>query len=107
MLTLPRSCGDPDTDSADGAGSGGEDGAVVVLKDIAYKPETVSVQVGDTVVWRFRDKGINHNVVADDGSFRSEVKDAGTFEHTFDRPGTFGYKCTLHVATMTATVEVS
>lgn len=105
-------CGD-DSDTADNgaatASTGGasEDGATVILKDIAFKPEAVSVKVGDTVTWKFEDKGIPHNVIADDGSFKSETTDTGTFEHTFDKAGSFSYVCTVHPTTMKGTVEVA
>ena len=78
----------------------------VVLRDIAFKPDKLTVKAGDTVAWRFDDKGINHDVVAEDGSFESEVQDSGVFRHTFDKPGTYDYVCTLHRAAMTGTVIV-
>lgn len=68
----------------------------VVLEDIAFKPSTISVKAGDTVTWKFEDKGIPHNVVANDESFKSDIKDSGVFEHTFEKRGTFSYSCTVH-----------
>lgn len=78
----------------------------VVLEDIEFKPGTLTVKSGDTVTWRFEDKGIPHNVVANDESFKSDIKDAGVFEHTFEKPGTFSYSCTVHPG-MNGTVKVS
>ncbi|MGH9182156.1 MAG: cupredoxin domain-containing protein, partial [Acidimicrobiales bacterium] len=74
------------------------DGPVVILRDIAFSPDTMSVPAGGTVTWVFNDGGIPHNVVADDQSFESETMDSGRFTHTFDDAGTFGYKCTIHPA---------
>lgn len=92
-------CGGSDSDGAgsDNKGEGaGPDRTTVVLKDIAFKPERLSVKAGEKVTWRFQDKGIPHNVVADDKSFKSEIMDSGLFRHTFEKPGTFGYVCTIH-----------
>ena len=107
MLVASSACGgDSDIEAQGGAGGGGG-GNRVVLKDIAFKPERISVQRGDTVTWRFEDKGIPHNVIADDGSFKSETTDSGTFEHKFETAGSFEYTCTVHPDTMKATVVVS
>lgn len=105
VLTVMAACGsdsDPDTSTGDE----NQGPSVVVLEDIAFKPETVSVRAGDTVTWRFEDKGIPHNVVANDDSFKSDIKDAGVFKHTFEKPGTFSYSCTVHPG-MNGTVKVT
>lgn len=99
--------GDSDTQATASSGGGGASAKTVVVKDIAFKPDKLSIEQGDTVTWKFEDKGIPHNVIADDGSFKSENKDAGTFEHTFEAAGSFEYLCTIHPDTMKATVEVS
>lgn len=92
-------------------GGGGAAGAVprdtVILRDISFKPGELRVRPGDTVTWRFDDKGINHNVVAEDGSFESETFDTGTFTHTFDTPGRYPYICTLHAADMKGVIVVA
>lgn len=97
--------GDPTSDDPTPAGRPSAPGTVV-LRDIEFKPGKISVKVGDTVTWRFEDGGIPHDVVADDKSFKSEVKDSGNFRHTFDKPGTYDYKCTLHPVQMTGTITV-
>ncbi|HEX2701780.1 MAG TPA: plastocyanin/azurin family copper-binding protein [Acidimicrobiales bacterium] len=99
-----------------GCGSGADDGSAtppgppakgtVVLRDIAFKPDKITIEAGDTVTWRFADQGISHDVVADDESFKSDVQDSGTFRHTFETPGTYAYKCSLHPVQMTGTVVV-
>jgi halocyanin-like protein len=65
-----------------------------------FGPAAVQVSPGTTVVWEWNGKGGVHNVVADDGSFESEmVGEAGhTFEQTFDEPGTYTYYCAPHKA---------
>ncbi len=81
-------------------------GPEVVVKDLSFKPTRVTVKVGDEVHWAFEDKGINHNVVAEDGSFRSPDQSKGFFAHPFKAPGVVRYTCTLHPARMKGTVEV-
>ncbi len=81
-------------------------GPEVVVKDLAFKPSTMSVKAGSEVTWTFEDKNIPHNVTAADGSFRSQNLSKGTFVHRFDRPGSFPYTCTIHPAQMRGTVEV-
>lgn len=77
----------------------------VTVADRMYSPATLTISVGDTVTWVFADRGMAHNVVADDNSFRSALMKTGQFTHTFDTAGTFTYHCTPH-PDMTATVVV-
>lgn len=95
-----------DSDGAAGPAPGGPEKDTVVLKDIAFKPERLEVEAGTTVTWRFEDKGIPHDVKAEDDSFESEIMDSGTFEHTFDRPGRYAYICSIHPGQMKAVIEV-
>ena len=76
----------------------------VVVDDMSYAPETLTVPVGTTVTWEFQDAGIGHDVVGDD--FQSEIMTEGTFSHTFDEPGTYEYLCSLH-PTMVGKIEVT
>ncbi|MGH9063693.1 MAG: cupredoxin domain-containing protein [Acidimicrobiales bacterium] len=68
--------------------------AVVVLQHVSFGPSSVTIEAGQTVEWIWRDPGIPHNVTFT--SFRSETKTAGVYYHTFTKPGTYGYRCTLH-----------
>lgn len=77
----------------------------VTVADRMYSPKTLTISVGETVTWVFADKGMAHNVVADDNSFRSDLMSTGQFTHTFDTVGTYTYHCTPH-PDMTATVIV-
>ena len=95
-----------DSDPATGPGAEAPDKDTVVVKDIAFKPDRIRVAAGTTVTWRFEDKGIPHDVKAEDESFQSEIMDDGTFQHTFDAPGTYPYICSVHPGQMKAVVEV-
>ena len=77
----------------------------VTVADRMYSPKTLTISVGETVTWVFADRGMAHNVVADDNSFRSQLMETGQFTHTFDTAGTFSYHCTPH-PDMTATIIV-
>ena len=105
LVVLVTSCGGASEENGPRAAGPPRKGTVI-LRDIAFKPDKITVEAGDTVTWTFDDKGISHDVVADDGSFKSEVMDSGRFRHTFERPGTFPYKCSLHPTQMTGTITV-
>jgi plastocyanin len=80
------------------------DGRTVAIEDLAFAPETLTVEAGETVTWVFNDGAVAHDVKGD--GFQSEVKSEGSFRHRFDDPGTYEYVCTLH-PNMTGTIEVT
>ena len=94
-------CGSGD---ASPAATTDNDGRTVVIEDLAFAPETLTVEPGDTVTWVWQDGSIDHDVSGD--GFASEEMSEGTFDHRFDEPGTYEYVCTLH-PTMTGTIEVT
>ena len=102
LILVLGACGAGDASPA--ATAGDDDGRTVVIEDLAFAPETLTVEAGDTVTWVWRDGSINHDVSGDD--FESEVMSEGTFSHRFDDPGTYDYVCTLH-PNMTGTIEVT
>src|SRR5215212_5998783 len=68
----------------------------VSIKDFAFDPKTISVNIGDTITWT-NDGPSPHTVSADDVSFDSGNLDKGaTFSQTFDKAGTFAYFCKYH-----------
>ena len=89
----------PPATAADGDGR-----PTVVIEDLAFEPQTLRIESGDTVTWIWRDGEIAHDVSGND--FESEVMSEGTFRHRFDKPGTHEYVCTLH-PNMTGTIEVT
>jgi plastocyanin len=102
LVLVLSACGASDASPA--ATAGDNDGRTVVIEDLAFAPETLTVEAGDTLTWVWRDGSINHDVSGDD--FASEVMSEGTFRHRFDDPGTYDYVCTLH-PNMTGTIEVT
>ncbi len=91
-------------DASIGAAPGGTEGPTVAIEDLAFSPETLAVEAGDTVTWVWKDGAIDHDVSRHD--FESEAMSEGTFRHRFDEPGTYDYVCTLH-PNMTGTIEVT
>ncbi|MBA3543371.1 MAG: hypothetical protein H0T83_02880, partial [Chthoniobacterales bacterium] len=69
---------------------------------LIFSPASVSINVGDTVMWTWKASG--HSVTSGvpgspSGLFDSGIHSSGfTFSHTFTDPGTFGYYCTPHGA---------
>jgi plastocyanin len=60
-----------------------------------FSPTAVTIDFGDTVVWRNADTA-NHQVVADSGAFASPILRPGqTFSFTFRTAGTFRYRDAL------------
>jgi plastocyanin len=82
-------------------GGGGTDAAPVTgvtqvtAKDNRFTPAAIQVPAGTEVTWTFKDGFVPHDVVGD-GFSSGEPRRKGTFAHTFDRPGTYPYRCTIH-----------
>jgi plastocyanin len=94
-------CGGGDHEGT-GAAAGG--GPLVQLEDSRFKPASLTVHAGQTVTWDWKDRFVRHNVVGSD--FASKIQRRGTFTHTFTKPGTYSYRCTLHQK-MTGTITVT
>ena len=70
--------------------------AQISIKNIAFKPATVTIKAGQSVVWTNNDDR-DHTVEADDGSFKSGKLGAGeTYAHAFPKKGKFTYGCSYH-----------
>jgi len=78
--------------------------AAVTIKDFEITPATVTIKVGDTVIWTNYGPS-THTVTADDRSFASGNLWGDTFSHTFQTAGTFTYHCSIS-RFMTGTVIV-
>jgi len=63
----------------------------VQIKSTGFSPSSIALTHGDAVTWKNVDK-VDHQVVADDGSFASPILHAGqSYTTTFNRAGTFRY----------------
>ncbi len=72
--------------------------AVVEMRDDTFDPVSVRIEPGDSVRWVNR--GHNpHNIVANDGTFRSKILQTGdSYTVTFPKVGRFDFFCSLHGA---------
>ena len=62
-----------------------------------FGPARLTIPVGDTVVWRTRYGGIPHNITWPAGEFPPSPTSPGLrHSQTFDSPGEFRYRCTVH-----------
>ena len=63
----------------------------VSIRSTGFSPSTISITHGDRVAWKNNDK-VDHQIVADDGSFASPILHAGqSWTVTLNRAGTFRY----------------
>jgi plastocyanin len=79
---------------------------VNVVND-SFTPNAATVVQGETVTWHFQENG--HNVDVTDGpeKFASpKTSNGGTFQHTFNKPGTYSYICDYHPSKMKGTITV-
>jgi plastocyanin len=66
------------------------------IDNFAFKPDTITVPIGTTVVWENKDD-TPHTIVSLDGTFRSPALDTDDkFSFTFNKAGVFEYFCSLH-----------
>jgi plastocyanin len=79
--------------------------ASVAISGFAFDPDTIEVAPGTEVTWS-NDDPAPHTVTAENGGFDSDIVDAGkSFSFTFDKAGTYSYRCNVH-PDMKGTVEV-
>jgi len=84
----------------------------VSAQDFSFSPPTVTINVGDTVLWT--NNGGTHTVTSGLNCARSGIWDSGTlsqgqsFSFTFHASGTYPYNCQIHCSFgMTGTVVVT
>ena len=78
----------------------------VSIGDNFYAPESVTINVGDTVTWN-NDGAAQHSATADDGSFDTGVFNGGqSRSETFTTAGTIPYFCTVHGQAQSGTIKV-
>ena len=70
-------------------------------QNFVFYPRVLSVQAGETVLFKSVDKG--HNSASIEGMIPNETEEWDSklnddVEVTFDKPGFYGYKCTPHAS---------
>ncbi|MBK0420140.1 cupredoxin domain-containing protein [Leucobacter sp. CSA1] len=96
------SAGKPEVVPSD---EGVEPAVTVRVIDNAYEPAEVEIAAGAAVRWVFEGP-TEHDVVAEDGGFVSELLTEGEYVHVFDESGEYAYDCSIHPE-MTGVVRVS
>lgn len=79
----------------------------ILMKGMKFVPGKLEVRTGDTVIW-MNESGGGHNVVANDGSFKSTMLEKGQYYAlVFSRAGAYKYYCQPHrIMGMKGLVEV-
>jgi plastocyanin len=80
----------------------------VDVTNFQFTPATRQINVGDTVTWTFTDGGhTSSSLPGQPDRWDSGPKDvAGTFQHTFTKPGRYQYLCKPHRDFMHGTIVV-
>jgi plastocyanin len=70
----------------------------VTMGDNFFAPDEITVAVGATVTWEIVAGDAKHDVVASDGSFRSNspMNRGDLFTYTFTKAGGYSYICSYH-----------
>lgn len=79
----------------------------VDISNFAFSPQTLSIQIGDKVVWTNTANDF-HRVVWDNGTFSSseDLDIFQTYEVLLTTSGTFPYHCGIH-SSMTGSITVN
>lgn len=84
-----------------------QNGNTVDIKNFAFSPSSITINVGTTVTWTNSDV-VSHTVTEVHNSFDSGGIAPGTaFKLKFTTPGTYTYHCTIHSMMANATVVVN
>jgi plastocyanin len=89
-------------------------GSCVTIKDFSFSPATLSVKAGTTVQW-INSGPSSHTTTSDGGVWNSGTLSApsgggaygggsagGTYQFTFNTPGTYPYHCSIHPPSIAA-----
>ena len=122
-LVLASACGGSSGSKSDGGSkAAAKPGATVAMDFSLFAKKDFAIKAGQTLTF-VNNNPITHQIVegawkadseglrtseSDDGAFKLDIepKKGFTAEHTFTKPGTFQFFCTIHKA-MNATVVVS
>ena len=80
----------------------------IKVSDNKFTPENLQVPAGANITWEWSGSA-PHSVVGEfDGEqIRSpQLTGTGTFQHAFQKAGTFEYECGVHGAAMSGTVRI-
>lgn len=95
LLLAVTACSASGKPEAVSSSAGVEAAVTVMVIDNRFEPAEVEIEAGEAVRWVF-DASMEHDVVAEDASFVSELMSQGEYVHVFDTPGEFAYDCSIH-----------
>lgn len=84
-------------------------GAVEIdIADYKFSPAELTIKVGTTVTWTNREKRTSHSVwfLESGGRESDRLFPGDSFSRTFDKPGSYRYRCGPHEE-MTGRIEVT
>lgn len=85
----------------------GAEPAEVVVEKMLFVPQVLRIKPGTTVIWVNREKRNNHSILFEQENFESDRFFPGeTYQRTFDKPGTYPYRCGPHPE-MLGVIEVA
>lgn len=70
---------------------------IVTMDAMSFNPKVIEIKPGDKVRW-VNESYSSHNVIANNGSFKSAMLETKgqAFEFTFTQTGTYAYFCRPH-----------
>ena len=79
--------------------------AKITISDNAFSPATLTVKAGTKVIWEWTGK--NPHSILLGGQSSGEKTGSGTYDRSFDTPGTtINYQCGIHGAAMAGRIVV-
>jgi plastocyanin len=66
----------------------------VLIKDFKFRPDTITINKGDTITWTHPGPASHTVKFADSES--AILKNGTSYSKTFDKTGTFDYECGIH-----------
>lgn len=103
----PTTTNPPETTTTEGP-----DGTTIAIGDLFFRPSSLTVTVGEMVVWR-HEGNFPHTTTAGVPGAPTNLWQSGTlsggdtFSVTFDTAGTFQYFCSIHPNDMRGTITVT
>jgi plastocyanin len=85
------------TDSTTPIGEAGAKTYNIEINNFAFSPSTLTIKVGDSVVWTNKDNAA-HTVTSDSGREMNSLSlsNGEIYSHTFENSGTYNYHCSFH-----------
>lgn len=86
----------------------GAETAEVAIEKMAFVPQVLKIKPGMTVTWVNREKRTNHSILFEQENLPESDRlfPGDAYQRTFDKPGTYPYRCGPHPE-MLGVIEVA